>query len=161
MIIDLDLPSGGGLELVEALAQSAVPARPMLLASRISNEDFLRSRRLDVRGLFLKSMPTHLLLQAIRTVHAGGEFLEKNVLLEAFSTLLQNAPLAKGRGDGLTQRERAIMDLVVTGMSNSVIAGKLRIKEGTVKTHVHRIYEKLGLHSRFQLMAFARDKGSS
>ena len=161
MIIDLDLPSGGGLELVEALAQSAAPTRLVVLASRIGNDDFLRVRRLGVTGVFLKSMPTHLLLQAIRTVHAGGEFLEKNVLLEAFSTLLKSATVAKIGGEGLTQREQAIMDLVVAGMSNSVIAGELRIKEGTVKTHVHRIYDKLGLHSRFQLMAYTRSAGSS
>jgi len=155
-IFDLELPSVESLEFLERVRSMGTRTRLVALTSSINQEQFIRARECGVRGVVLKTMPPHLLLQCLRTVHSGQEFLEKNVFLETFAALLERA--SAQLPSTLTVREQTIMDLIASGMSNRTIAEKLDVSEGTVKTHVHRIYEKLGLHSRYELMALAGKK---
>jgi DNA-binding CsgD family transcriptional regulator len=113
-------------------------------------------------SVVLTTMPTHLVAQCIRTVQAGDEFLEKEILIKTLTGLMRRTPAAGPRGGALTEREREVAELVAAGLSNSEIARRLSCGAGTVKSHVHSIYDKLSVHSRYALMMrFAGDRGES
>jgi DNA-binding NarL/FixJ family response regulator len=151
-VLELRLPGSNTLELIEELKEPSCKVVPVILTSELTEDEFIRARELGVRGIVLKSMPPHLLVQCIRTVHAGGEFLEKNVLVRALSTLMRRAATANGFSGLLTARERSVVELIGRGLCNRSIANELGITEGTVKTHLHRIFEKLDVNSRLELM---------
>ena len=79
VILDLNLPNEGGLAVAGALHEVRSPARVVLLAGRVDESEFLRARQVGVRGIVLKSMPLHLLLQCVRTVHAGTAFVDSDL----------------------------------------------------------------------------------
>lgn len=151
-VLELRFPDGAGLDLAGQIVESGARARMAILTAEVDKESFIRSRALGVRGVVLKTMPAELLLQCVRTVHAGREFVEKDVLLAAFDELRRRAAVPKARGETLTDKEREIVNLVCAGLRNREIAVKLGISEGTVKTHLHQVYEKLGVSGRFALM---------
>ena len=156
-VLELRLPGNNTLELIDELRELSCKVVPVILTSELTEDEFIRARELGVRGIVLKSMPPHLLVQCIRTVHAGGEFLEKNVLVRALTTLMRRAATQNGFSGVLTPRERSVVEMISRGLCNRSIAAELGITEGTVKTHLHRIFEKLGVNSRLELMRAVRD----
>jgi DNA-binding NarL/FixJ family response regulator len=151
VILDAELPDREGLEVVEELKRHRATARTVLLARQITEQRFLRARSLGVQGVVLTTMPPRLLVQCLRTVHAGDEFLEKGALIKALKTLMRQST-AGLPGKELTEREREVAELVAAGLSNQQIAERLGVGSGTVKSHLHTIYDKLGVHSRYALM---------
>jgi DNA-binding NarL/FixJ family response regulator len=154
LIVDLRMPTGG-LEVLRRLRDADVPASTILLAGDISDDDVVDAMRLGAKGVVLKEMAPALLVQCIRKVAAGGIWLEKEAIGRALGKLLQG-------GDGraralLTPRELEIVRMVVAGLGNREVAERLFISEGTVKTHLHAIYEKVGVKGRMQLAAYARE----
>ena len=158
-VLNLKLSGKDSIELVETLQRSALKTRPVILATRITEQEFLRIIRLGVRGVMLKEMPAFLLARCIRTVHGGGEFIEKEAFLKAFAKLLQDSHSANRIGAVLTERELDVVKLVMGGLRNKQIARKLSISEGTVKVHLHSSYEKLGVHGRMGLLPHAQKEG--
>jgi DNA-binding NarL/FixJ family response regulator len=104
----------------------------------------------------LKEMAPRMLVEAVRRVVAGGEWLEDGLGGRMLRKLLARDRSAAA---GLTVREGEILRLAARGLRNRDIAEQLHISEGTVKTHLHRIYEKLGCESRVELMLAARERG--
>jgi DNA-binding NarL/FixJ family response regulator len=158
VVVDPNLPDMSGLSVVEALHRAQSPARPVILAPQITDKDFIQARQLGVRGVVLTTMPAHLIVQCIRTVHAGDEFLEKDTLIKALTTLMRRRAATEPQGNELTDREREVAELVAAGLSNTEIARRLNCGPGTVKSHLHSIYDKLGVHSRYALMRFSGDQ---
>jgi two-component system nitrate/nitrite response regulator NarL len=109
--------------------------------------------------MVLKGMARRLLVQCIREVHSGGTWLEKNSVDPAMDTLFPRESAALKVARLLTPREIEIVREVTAGFRNGNIAQKLCISEGTVKTHLHNVYEKLRLSGRLELALYARDKG--
>lgn len=152
VVLELHLPDQSGFAVIEALSRAGCSARPVLLVSGISEREFIRARQLGVRGVVLTSMPPHLLAQCLRTVHAGDEFLEKATLIKTLTALTAASERGDVNGDALTEREQAVVALVADGLSNHEIARRLNVSDGTVKSHLQNIYDKLGVHSRYALM---------
>jgi DNA-binding NarL/FixJ family response regulator len=100
-----------------------------------------------------------LLVQCIRKVAAGGVWLEKEAIGRALGKLLQGGGEGVRARNILTPREIEIVKMVAEGFGNREVAERLFISEGTVKTHLHTIYEKLGLKGRVQLVAYVRENG--
>ena len=106
-------------------------------------------------------MPEEL-IRGVRVVADGGALLAPSVtqtLIAAFAGAPRPAPAAMASLSGLTPREREILALVGTGRSNAQIAAELFISENTVKTHVGRVFDKLGVHERVQAVIIAYDTG--
>lgn len=103
-------------------------------------------------------MPVRLIVQCVKTVHAGEEFLEKETLIKALTLLIRRQNEQGPAHDALTEREREVADLAAAGLSNTEIARRLNVGSGTVKSHLHSVYDKLGVHSRYALMRFAAAK---
>ena len=160
-ILLLDLPSSAedGLALLREMKQVALPTRAVLLAETLEENELASAVGLGVRGIVPKEISPSLLAQCIRKVHAGGFRLVQGGGTPASSPAMGRQTVSESNGRTLTPREIEIVRLICEGLGNRQIAKRLRIGEATVKTHVHRIYEKLRLRDRLRLSLYGREKG--
>jgi DNA-binding NarL/FixJ family response regulator len=159
LVLDLLMPGGGGLDLLRAMGDKDRHTRIILLTAVIDDEQLLEAIRLGAQGVVLKDMAPQLLVEAIREVHAGGQWLEQGLGGRALRRLLSREKRASEAARLLSNREREIVRLVAAGLRNRAIADRLSISEGTVKVHMHNIYEKLDLNGRVELTNYARENG--
>jgi DNA-binding NarL/FixJ family response regulator len=129
----------------------------VIFTTYFNEDDVFAAVRNSVGGVVLKSMNPDLLLQCVRKVHSGGQWLEKESIGRALETLVRKEQSAAGTYHLLTNRETEIAKLASAGMTNRKIAEKLFISEGTVKMHLHSVYEKLRVSGRTELMLQTRD----
>jgi DNA-binding NarL/FixJ family response regulator len=158
LILDLRMPKKDGLAVLQELHEEKLPTRVVILTAELEEHEALRFLRLGVNGIVLKEMAPHLLVQCIRKVHAGEPWVERRSVSCVLDKLLQREAGARALAGVLTPRELEVMGLVVSGLRNETIAQELHISEGTVKVHVHSIYEKLQLDGRLALLRYAQDK---
>lgn len=159
LVLDLRMPRMDGLMLLRRLQADRLPTRVVLLTAELDDDEVVTAIGLGVRGLVLKEMAPQLLMQCVRAVHAGGEWLEKHTVSRTLETLIQRESELKQLSRRLTSRELELLRLAARGLSNQEIADQLFISEGTVKVHLHRIYAKLQLRNRVALTLFAQEKG--
>jgi DNA-binding NarL/FixJ family response regulator len=159
LIVDLRMPRASGLEVLRRLRSEEKQPATIILAGNISDDEVVEAMRLGARGVVLKEMAPMLLVQCIRKVAAGGVWLEKEAIGRTLGKLLQGASEAARARNVLTPREIEIVKMVAEGFGNREVGERLFISEGTVKTHLHTIYEKLGLKGRVQLVAYVRENG--
>jgi len=159
LILDLRMPGKDGLAVLREVTKEKLPTRVVLLTAEMSDAEALEAIRLRVNGVVLKEMAPQLLVKCIRKVHAGGQWWEKRSLGRAMETMLRREAGEREIAGVLTPRELQIVRLVASGLHNKEIADKLTISEGTVKIHLHHIYEKLHVDGRLELTLYAQDKG--
>ncbi len=159
LLLDIRMPGKSGLAVLREMRREKLPTRVVLLTGAIDENEALEAIRLRVSGVVLKEMAPQLLVKCVRKVHAGGQWFEKRSFARALETLLQREAGARQIAGVLTPRETEIVRLVAIGLHNKEIAGKLLISEGTVKIHLHHIYEKLHVDGRLELTLYAQDKG--
>ena len=131
----------------------------VLLTAQLDEDQLIEALRSGVRGVVLKETAARLLVECIRRVHAGGQWLEKESAARAMTKLVRREGKAREIAALLTPREIEVVRLVANGLSNKVLAEKLFIAEGTVKIHLHNIYEKMGVNRRAELVRAAVDYG--
>jgi two-component system, NarL family, nitrate/nitrite response regulator NarL len=159
LLLDVRLPGGTGLDVLEQLRREGLPTQAILLAGSVNQDELMEALQLGARGVVLKEMAPELLIRCIRTVHAGGRWLEDDFLGRAITGILDRDGIAGSGRLTLSPREMEIVRLAATGHHNRDIAEGLHITEGTVKVHMHNIYEKLGIDGRVELTIYARDHG--
>lgn len=161
LILDLAMPGKDGLTVLRELRDEKRDTKVVVLTAAISDEQMIAAMRLGVRGVVLKELAPSLLLQCVRRVAAGGQWLETQSTGRMVDALLRNE--AEGRpakpAVALTARERELVRLVVSGMRNKEIGERLSINEGTVKAHLYNVYQKLGVTSRVQMAMRAKAEG--
>jgi DNA-binding NarL/FixJ family response regulator len=161
-LMDVRMPRLDGIAATRQLLQSD-PALTRVVVLTTFDEDshVYEALRAGASGFLLKTAPPEDLVQAIRVVAAGAALLDPAVtrrVIEEFARTPAHAerPAEVGR---LTEREREVMHLVARGLSNAEIAATLVISEATVKTHVARVLDKLGLRDRVQAVVYAYEHG--
>jgi len=159
LITDIGFRDFDGLEVIRNVRRENLPVKVIILTAALSDEQTFETMRLEVQGVLLKSMPSQLLLQCIRKVYAGGQWMEKQSLGHALEKMLRREAGARRMATILTERETEIMCLVAQGLSNREIGERISVGEGTVKVHVHNIYSKLGINNRVDLTLYAQKKG--
>jgi DNA-binding NarL/FixJ family response regulator len=159
LILDIRMPKKDGFTVLKELREEKLPTRVVILAAELDEHEALKALRLGVGGIVLKEMEPQLLVQCVRKVHAGGQWLERHSTSRVLDRLLQREAGARELAGVLTPREREILRLVAGGLQNKAIAKELFISEGTVKIHLHNIYEKLRLDGRLALLRYAQEKG--
>jgi DNA-binding NarL/FixJ family response regulator len=159
VLLDLRMPNRSGLEIMAELNERAPGTRVVLLTGAITEDELMEAMRLGVRGILLKDMAPRLLLECVRKVHNGEQWLEKASTGRAIAKMLKRETGLKQVTGMLTRRELELMRLVLLDLSNKEIADKLYITPGTVKIHLHSVYTKLGVNGRVELKHFAREKG--
>ena len=159
LILDLRMPEMSGLDVLRALAEEAVRVHTVLLTAAVADEDVTEAVRLGARGLILKESPPEALLDCVRRVYRGEQWLERETVTRAFQRFLERENSAHGASKVLTTREMESVRMVAQGLRNKVIAERLSITEGTVKVHLHNIYDKFGIDGRLELLLVAKEKG--
>ena len=159
VILDINMPRMDGIAVARAILAEKRPPRIVIYAAVIEEEQMLEAVRAGVYGIVLKEMAPQLLVQCIRKVHAGEKWLERHSARLTLENMLRREAGARSIATLMTKREIAILRMVADGSRNKEIANALFISEGTVKVHLHNIYEKIGVGSRLALLSYAREKG--
>jgi len=159
LILDILMPGKDGLAVLRELRQLEISTRVILLTAAIDEDNLLEAMRLGVSGVVLKEMAVPLLIQCVRKVYAGDQWLERHSIGRAMEKMLRREAGTREVAKLLTSREIEIVRLAASGLRNKEIASKLAISEGTVKIHLHRSYEKLHVDSRIALLRYAQTKG--
>jgi len=151
VLMDLAMPELDGVGAIIAIRSEFPDARILVLTTYDGDESVYRALENGAKGYLLKDTSTADLLEAIRKVHAG----ETQVSERAALRLAERAMA----GGSLSAREIEVLTLIAAGESNKEIAAHLFISEGTVKTHVLRIHEKLGVNDRTEAVVTAIKRG--
>ncbi len=159
VVLDLRMPGSSGLDALRLLAGQQLPCRAVLLTATITQDQVVEAVKLGARGLVLKESSPETLLSCIRRVHQGEQWIDRDTVTRAFRTVLDRESATREASETLTAREIEIVRMIGQGMRNRVIAAQLSISEGTVKVHLHNIYEKIGVDGRLELVLFAQQKG--
>jgi two-component system, NarL family, nitrate/nitrite response regulator NarL len=159
LLLDLELPDMDGLEVVRRLQRACGSTRVVFLTARLDADQLIEAIRLGVRGVVLKEMANHLLVECLKRVQAGGQWLEKESTARAMLKLVRREEKAREVAQLLTPREIEVTRLVARGSTNKQLADALCIAEGTVKIHLHNIYEKLNVSRRAELVRVAQEYG--
>jgi DNA-binding NarL/FixJ family response regulator len=158
LVLDIRMPGKDGLSVLREMREAGLATRVVFLTGGLTEDELAEAVRLGARGLVLKELAPRLLVQCVRQVHAGELWLEKRSVSAALETLLRREAWQSEAARLLTPREIAVVKLVATGLRNKEIADRLFISEGTVKMHLHHIYQKIGVDSRTKLARYAQAK---
>jgi two-component system, NarL family, nitrate/nitrite response regulator NarL len=158
LVLDIQMPKGNGLWVLKNVHTEKLPTRVVLLTATLDEDEVLEAMQSGVSGLVLKEAAAVNLVETVRRVQRGERALEPMLVSRALDRLSQREE-AKKIVEVLSKRETEIVKMVASGLRNKEIALKLNIGEGTVKTHLHTIYEKLGVHGRVELAMYAIERG--
>lgn len=158
-VLDIRMPGLSGIEVARKMAEERFPTRIVLLTAALEEDELLESVRLGIQGIVLKEMAPQFLIQCIRKVHAGEQWLERRSAKQALDKLLKRESGAREVAGLLTPREIELVKMVGNGLRNKDIGEKLFISEGTVKVHLHNIYQKVKVDGRLALLRYAKEKG--
>ncbi|MES9899958.1 MAG: two-component system response regulator NarL [Sedimenticola sp.] len=156
ILLDINMKGMGGLETLKAIKDAGVESKVLMLTVSDNEEDVISALRNGADGYLLKDMEPEDILACLKKA-AEGTIVINERLTQLLAHSLREDKLTErnvGYAD-LTEREREILDLIASGMSNKLIAQTLHITEGTVKVHVKHLLKKLGLHSRVEAAVWA------
>jgi DNA-binding NarL/FixJ family response regulator len=158
IVMDIAMPDLGGLEATVEIRRQYPRTRILILSQYEDREYIRRFLKAGVSGYVLKKSAGSDLAAAIRSVHRGGLVLDPDVAREA---MLESADGRREEDpyDSLTDREKQVLKLVAEGRSNKDVAELLGISVKTAMSHREHIMQKLGLHSRTELIRFALKQG--
>ena len=162
VLMDVRMPTMDGVEATRRLVGGGNPARVLILTTFDLDEYVYAAMRAGASGFLLKDVGRDELVHAVRTVARGDQMLAPAVtrrLVERFVTMPPPATGVPEAMTALSARERDVLALVARGLSNAEIARALVIGEATVKTHVARVLDKLGLRDRVQAAVLAYETG--
>jgi DNA-binding NarL/FixJ family response regulator len=159
LLLDVKMPGLSGIDVLRALSAERMPCATVLLTAAVSDADAVEGLRLGARGIVLKESSPDALIECIRAVARGERWIDSDTMSRALDTISRRESLERGPTRELTAREVEIVRMIAQGLRNKVIAERLSISEGTVKIHLHNVYEKLGLDGRMALMLHAQQRG--
>jgi DNA-binding NarL/FixJ family response regulator len=154
VLIDLKMPGISGLQAIREIRAGSPRAAVIVFTMYESPSYVYEAMRAGASGYVLKSASKEELVRAIRAVHSGAGFLQAEITRPLLRRLALDARADADRLD-LSLRELQILESLAEGRSNKEIAVALSISEETVKTHLKRLYEKLGASDRAQAVAIA------
>ncbi len=148
VILDYDLGYERGTRYVREAAEAGLSGAVLMLTAFLHEDEARRLLQMGVQGILLKLHSLDVVLGAIRTVARG------DIWLDAPYQQLQNGPEAEPEAadDTLSEREQIVLGLIVRGQSNKEISGVLNVSEPAVKATLQRIFNKLGVRTRAQLV---------
>jgi len=158
-LIDIAMPGLNGIEVAKQIKIISPQTNVIMLTAYDYQSYILACLRIRAAGYLLKSSPVPEIVNAIRSVHSGRGVFDLKALDSAMKRWARKERDESFALEGLHEREVEIVKLVAKGMSNREIAGQLFISERTVQTHVHRIFEKLGVSSRTEAVLYCLREG--
>ena len=162
VLLDVGLEDENCLRLAETVQKEMVDSRVIVMDLLPAHEEVVQFVNVGVAGFILKDATMEDFVGTIRSVADGARVLPPRMTGTLFSQIAQVA-VRRGAAEALeavrmTSREREVIALIAVGMSNKEIAQRLTIATETVKSHVRNVMEKLALHSRLQIAAYAHQQ---
>ena len=159
VLLDVGLSHGHSLRVAKQIRQDWPDSRVILMDVLPVYEDLVQFVNAGVSGFVMKDATLEELISTVRSVAQGGQVLPPQMATTLFARIATDA-VVRGRPEALdavrmTPREREVINLIAEGLSNKEIATRLEIATDTVKSHVRNVMEKLMLHTRLQIAAFA------
>lgn len=158
VLMDIAMPGMDGIEATRRIKQTSPQTKVLVLTQHDNKEYIFSVLQAGAAGYVLKRAGGAEVVAAIRGVHKEGAFLPPRVAREVIAHYVRPAA-AEPRGPRLTEREKQVLILVAEGKSNREIAEPLCISVKTVMVHRANIMEKLGVHSRTELVKYAIRQG--
>ncbi len=162
VLMDIRMPRMDGIEATRLLADMVPAPRVVILTTYDLDEYLYDAMTAGASGFLLKDVRAEQLPGAIRSVAVGEYLLGSGPTRRLVESFVQRPPPGARRPElveGLSEREIEVLTLVGKGLSNAEIAAALFISESTVKTHINRLFAKLGLSSRVQAVIRAYETG--
>ena len=149
IVLDLRMPKKNGFETIRELREEGITARVLVFSNYASGDEIDQAFKAGAQGFVVKDMPLERLLEAIRAVHRGEQYLPPEIA----------ARLDQRTMSPLTPRELEVLKLVAKRLSNKEISDALHLVEGTVKLHITNILTKLNVSARTQAILAGVKRG--
>ena len=163
VLMDVRMPGMDGIEATRRIVLSGVESRVLILTTFDLDEYVYEALRVGASGFLLKDVTAAQLVEGVRVVAAGESMLAPTVtrrLLERFAGSLRGSEERTPPSlRSLTEREREILTLLASGLSNAELGARLYLSEPTIKTHLSSVFRKLGVRDRVQAVIAAYDAG--
>jgi DNA-binding NarL/FixJ family response regulator len=162
VLMDVRMPELDGISATREMLAVSPEVKVAILTTFEQDDYIFGALNAGASGFLLKRTKPEELIAAIHTIADGDSLLSPSVtrrVIERMAGEPFSDPSAARRLDGLTPREREVLELIARGLSNREIAAAFVIEESTVKTHVKRILMKLQLRDRVQAVIFAYENG--
>jgi DNA-binding NarL/FixJ family response regulator len=160
VLMDIRMPNLDGLQATRQIVAARSGSRVVILTTFDLDEYVYQALTIGASGFLLKNAPPEQLISAVRVVAAGDALLSPSItrrVIEQFTLL--PPPEGTDALQGLTDREREVLQLVARGLSNAEIAAELVVSDATVKSHVAHLLAKLQLRDRVQAVVLAYESG--
>jgi DNA-binding NarL/FixJ family response regulator len=154
-ILDISLPGLTGLEILGIVNSECLSTRLVFFTASVEDRELVISAAAGAYGVILKDVAVEILVQSLQQVADGQRLLPLPPSDQAVSREQRNIAITENVLTVLTGRERQIMRLVSEGLSNKEIGRRLNIVDGTIKVHLHNIFQKLEISNRTVLAALA------
>jgi DNA-binding NarL/FixJ family response regulator len=149
VVLDLRMQTMNGVETIRLLRREFGAVRVLIYSSYAKGEEVYQALRAGASGIVVKEMALDRLLEAIRTVHRGEQYIPPQIAARVGERLIAH----------LSPRETEVLQLLAKGLSNKEIASQLGLVVGTVKIHVANVFSKLGVSDRTQALVTAVKRG--
>jgi len=149
VLMDIQLPDISGIECTARLKQLMPAVQIIIVTVYEDTERIFKALRAGACGYLLKRSAPEELIAAIREVRQGGAPMSREIARKVIVSF-QEPVVAAAEVEGLSQREREILELVAAGLPNKLIAARLGLTDGTVRWHLRHVYHKLHVRSRTQ-----------
>jgi DNA-binding NarL/FixJ family response regulator len=162
VLMDLRMPHMEGAQATREIVAALPGTRVLVLTTYADDESLFPALQAGARGYLTKDASAEEIEQAIRAVAAGRTHLDPVVqqrLLETVQSPTGTATEPDQQPDELTARESEVLKLIASGLSNAEIAESLVVSNATVKTHINRIFAKIGARDRAQAVRYAYERG--
>ena len=154
-ILDISMPGLTGLEILAIANSESLSTRLVFFTASVEDHELVISAAAGAYGVILKDVALEILMQSLRQVADGQRLLPLPCSDQTASREQRNIAVSDNALTVLTDRERQIMRLVSEGLSNKEIGRRLNIVDGTIKVHLHNIFQKLEISNRTVLAALA------
>jgi len=158
-LLDVRMPEMDGLASARAIRQTCPQTRVLIMTTHENPDYLLAALKAGAAGYVLKDVTRHDLLITIRRVLRGESVLSGEIAVRALQRMADQQTRPTGTPERLTPRELEVLEQIVEGHTNRVIADKLSLSVGTVKIHVEHIIAKLGVADRTQAAVRAIESG--
>ena len=149
VVLDLRMQGMSGIDTIRALREEFGKVRILIFSNYAKGDEVYQAIKGGASGFVAKDMALDVLLDAVRTVHAGEQYIPPQIAMRVGERILAQ----------LSPRELEVLRLVAQGLSNKEIAARLGLVVGTVKIHVANIFTKLGVSDRTQALVIAVKRG--